>query len=186
MTRSAVVLAYAHWEGFVKDASQAYVRTINSRQIRTMDLKHCLQAAALTSHFKRTEGSGKLSFIGTVLSDIDRSRSAVFSVQPEKVVDTESNLSSVVFAENIARLGLVQADVYDMRAAFIDAKLVAGRNQVAHGELVTFKTEEAIARIDGVLLLLDGFANQLIDAVRDEAFMQEKVPMVATPSGSPP
>jgi hypothetical protein len=130
-----------------------------------------LQAACLSSHFKRAQASDKMSFLGILLSEIDDRRCRVFNATPEKIVNTESNLSSAVFKEIILALGLDYLPLYQTRQAFIDEKLLRSRNQVAHGELVSFSEEDAQERIDGVLYLLDQFADQLIDAVRDENFL---------------
>lgn len=171
VARASIMLAYAHWEGFVKNSSSQYVKLINSKRIRLDRLKLPLQAACLASHFKRAQGSDKVSHLGSLLSEIDATRCNVFSVEPAKLVNTESNLSSVVFKEIVVGLGLEYLPLYQTRQAFIDEKLVHSRNQVAHGELVSFSQRDADERIEGVLPLLSQFADQLIDAVRDESFM---------------
>jgi hypothetical protein len=171
VSRSAVVLAYAHWEGFIKESSGRYVNLINSKGIRINQLKVSLQAACLTSHFKRAQGTEKVSYLGSILLEMDDRRCEVFRILPPKIISTESNLSSTVFKDLILGLGLEYLDAYETRQAFIDEKIVHGRNQVAHGELIPFSSEEAIERIDGVLLLLDQYANQLIDAARDDGFL---------------
>lgn len=175
ITRSAILFSYAHWEGFVKEASAKYLKLIVARKIRVDQLQIALQAACLTSHFKRAHGSEKVRHLARVLSEIDGSRCEIFSIATEKVINTESNLSSVVFQDLVLGLGLNFDEFYQMRQAFIDEKLLRSRNQVAHGELITFDSNEAIARIDGVLRLLDSYADQLIDAVRDELFLQERI-----------
>ncbi|WP_153029097.1 MAE_28990/MAE_18760 family HEPN-like nuclease [Amycolatopsis sp. YIM 10] len=168
--RSAIVLAYAHWEGFVKESSVRYIKLINSRGVRVDRLNLSLQAACLASHFKRAQGSVKIGYLGSILSEMDARRCEVFRLSPEKIVDTESNLSSTAFKGLVIALGLDYLDTYATRQAFIDEKLVHGRNQVAHGEMVSFTSMEAIDRIDGVLVLLQEYTDQLIDAVRDEVF----------------
>jgi RiboL-PSP-HEPN len=169
--RAAVVLSYAHWEGFVKESSARYVKLINSRKIRVDLLKVSLQAACLQSHFKRAQGSGKMGYLGSILSEMDGRRCEVFNALPEKIIDAESNLSSTVFRELISSLGLDYLDAYETRQAFVDERLVRSRNQVAHGELVAFTVTEAVERIDGVLVLLDLYSDQLIDAARDSRFL---------------
>jgi hypothetical protein len=59
------------------------------------------------------------------------------------------------------------------RRGFIDATLVGGRNQVAHGELVDVLPDDAVERIDGVTELLDGYSDQLIDAVANQSYLAE-------------
>ncbi|EEP72635.1 hypothetical protein MCAG_02962 [Micromonospora sp. ATCC 39149] len=170
-TRAAVVLAYAHWEGFVKTASEKYVRFIVAQRIPTSLLKASLQAASVASHFKRSEGSQKARYLGELLADMDAKRQEIFSVNPDKVIDTESNLSSRVFAEIIAALGLEVPTFAVTHLGYIDSSLLAARNKVAHGELLSYSSEEAISRVEVVLTLLDGYADYLIDAVRDRLFM---------------
>jgi hypothetical protein len=171
IARGAVVFSYAHWEGFVKEASAKYLKLVNSRSLKVEVLQVALQAACLASHFKRAQGSEKVRYLATLLAEMDNRRCEIFSVTPNKVIDTESNLSSVVFQDLVLGLGLEYGDFYQTRQAFMDEKLLQGRNQVAHGELVTFDADGAMERIDGVLRLLDSYADQLIDAVRDERFL---------------
>ncbi|WP_431918171.1 MAE_28990/MAE_18760 family HEPN-like nuclease [Micromonospora wenchangensis] len=171
MRRSAAVIAYAHWEGFVKQASIQYVRYLNSKNLPVSSLKRELQAACLISHFKRARESLKVCFLGTVLHEIDEARKGVFLVSPAKIVITESNLTSSVFGDLVQGMGLDYLDEYKTRGPFIDTKLVHGRNQVAHGELAVFDTSEVVDRIEAVVKLLDQYSQQLFEAVRDSHFL---------------
>ncbi|MFC8848160.1 MAE_28990/MAE_18760 family HEPN-like nuclease [Micromonospora sp. NPDC057141] len=171
MRRSAAVIAYAHWEGFVKQASIQYVRYLNSKNLPVSSLKRELQAACLISHFRRARESLKVRFLGTVLQDIDEARKGVFLVSPAKIVITESNLTSSVFGDLVEGMGLDYLDEYKTRGPFIDTKLVHGRNQVAHGELAVFDTAEVVERIEAVVKLLDRYSQQLFEAVRDSHFL---------------
>ncbi|MGW0518903.1 MAE_28990/MAE_18760 family HEPN-like nuclease [Crossiella sp. NPDC003009] len=171
ITRTAVALSYAHWEGFVKTSSIKYIKLINSQSLRIYMLKEPLQAGCLTGHFRRAWSSSKSCHLGAVLTAIDARRREIFSVNPNKFVDTESNLSSVVFRELIMGIGLDYLDAYSMRHAFIDEQLVRARNQIVHGELVEFTPEQAVGRIDGVLYMLKLFFDHLLDSARDRAYL---------------
>ncbi|MEU5405752.1 MAE_28990/MAE_18760 family HEPN-like nuclease [Nocardia asteroides] len=171
VARASIVLAYAHWEGFVKESSSKYIKLICARRIRVDQLHLSLQAACLTSHFKRAQNSEKTRYLASILTEIDDRRCNVFNVSPEKVIDTESNLSSTVFRDLVLGLGLDHHDIYDTRKAFIDETLLFARNKIAHGELVSYSRSEAVDRIDGVLLLLDVYADQLILAAKENKFL---------------
>lgn len=173
-SRAAALLAYAHWEGFVKAASARYLTFVCKQNLPTKSLKVSLQAASCLSHFRRVQNSSKLSHLGKIIAEIDIGRNEIFSVDPKKIIDTESNLSSTVFADIVAGLGLEYLDEYQTRKQFIDEKLVHARNKVAHGELLLVRKEEAVERIDAVVKLLDRYSSQLIDAVRDEAFLDDR------------
>ncbi|MGX1492579.1 MAE_28990/MAE_18760 family HEPN-like nuclease [Streptomyces tendae] len=169
--RAAVVLSYAHWEGFVKSGSAFYVKHINARQLPVERLKYPLQAAYVASRFKQAAVSSKNYFLGDLLGCIDADRKKIFSAKPERCFDTESNLSSVVFKALVQGLGLDYLGEYETRNAFIDEKLLHGRNQVAHGELVKFDRQDAEERLTSVRYLLDLFSDQLLNAARDEYYL---------------
>jgi hypothetical protein len=171
MNRAAAVLTYAHWEGFVKTASVKYLKFINGLNLPVQSLKICFHAAMVASHFKQAAGTQKTSHLAQLLTAMDGLRAEAFNVNPQKVIDTEHNLSSAVFLGMLAGIGLEPFPQFATRTGFIDATLVYGRNQVAHGELVSIAQEEAIERIDGVNELLDHYSNQLIDAVTQGSYM---------------
>ncbi|MFH8927564.1 MAE_28990/MAE_18760 family HEPN-like nuclease [Streptomyces pristinaespiralis] len=172
IARSAVVLTYAHWEGFVKQGSSAYIRFINEANVRVADLKFPFQAAYVSSAFKRAAASAKARYLGEVLKEIDTRRTETFSISPDKCIDTESNLSSVVFKEIIHSIGLDVLPLYETRSAFIDQRIVKARNQVAHGELVSFDAVDVNERITGARLLIDTYANQLKQAATANHYLQ--------------
>jgi len=169
--RAAALLAYAHWEGFVKNSAEGYLDYIGKLQISTGSLKHCLQTSASARHLKRINGSSKIDYLGEILSAIDTARSETFSVNPRKIVSTEGNLSSVVLKSITSTIGIEYLDIYTTRSGFIDESLVGERNMVAHGELKEFDQVQAMDRIEKVIELLDTFAMQIIQAVRDEEYL---------------
>lgn len=171
LCRAAAALSYAHWEGFVKSGSACYVKHINSQQIPVIKLKYPLQAAHISSHLRKASESSKILFLGEVLDQIDQDRKAIFSAKPEKCIDTESNLSSGVFKSLVLGLGIPYLADYETRHAFMDGQLLYGRNQVAHGELVSVTREEAEERLTAVRYLLDLYSDQLMDAARDKSYM---------------
>ncbi|AZM88997.1 MAE_28990/MAE_18760 family HEPN-like nuclease [Streptomyces sp. W1SF4] len=172
LCRSSIVLAYAHWEGFVKQVSKLYVEYVNSCKVPVLDLKPCFQAAHVQTHLNRASKGVRIPFLAELLDKIDLDRRATFFVDPAKLVDTESNLTSEVFRNIVGSIGLPYLEFYSTRQAFIDEKLVFSRNQIAHGELVPFRSADVAERIETVRILLDMFANQVLDAARDSSFLR--------------
>ncbi|UNS98029.1 MAE_28990/MAE_18760 family HEPN-like nuclease [Streptomyces tubbatahanensis] len=171
--RAAVILSYAHWEGFVKSGSSFYVKHINACQLPVERLKYPLQAAYVASRFKQASASSKNHFLGDLLDCIDTDRKKTFSANPNNCFDTESNLSSIAFKALVQGLGLDYLGEYETRSAFIDEKLLHGRNKVAHGELVRFDRQDAEERLDSVRYLLDLFSDQLLNAARDQCYLSQ-------------
>ncbi|MEV8569788.1 MAE_28990/MAE_18760 family HEPN-like nuclease [Streptomyces sp. NPDC051322] len=172
IARSAVVLTYAHWEGFVKQGSIAYVRLINDASVKVADLKFPFQAVYVSSAFKRAAASNKSRYLGELLQEIDTRRLEIFSISPDKCIDTESNLSSTVFKEIVQGIGLDILPFYETRSVFIDQRLVFARNQVAHGELVSFDSVDVRNRIEGARILIDTYADQLKRAASSNHYLK--------------
>ena len=170
--RSAVALCYAHWEGFIKQGSTAYIKYVNAANVAVSDLKLPLQAAYISSAFKRALDSNRSDYLGEILGEIDRRRTEKFAISPEKCIDTESNLSSTIFRSIVKGVGLEVLPVYDTRSNFIDQRIVYARNQVVHGELVRFDADDVEDRVKGVFLLVDTYADQLKDAVESQSYLR--------------
>ncbi|MFD5935126.1 MAE_28990/MAE_18760 family HEPN-like nuclease [Streptomyces sp. NPDC060333] len=172
VTRAAIVLTYAHWEGFVKQGSISYVKFINAANVKVADLKFPFQAAYVSSAFKRAANSSKARYLGELLQEIDARRLEVFAISPDKCIETESNLSSAVFKEIVQSIGLNILPLYETRSVFIDQRLVLARNQVAHGELVSFDAVGVKDRIEGARLLIDTYADQLKKAASTGEYLR--------------
>ncbi|MGQ4355564.1 MAE_28990/MAE_18760 family HEPN-like nuclease [Streptomyces drozdowiczii] len=157
----------------MKSGSAFYIKHINSRQLPVHRLKYPFQAAYVASRFKQASASSKNYFLGDLLGCIDADREDIFSARPDRCFDTESNLSSIVFKALIQGLGLEYLDDYETRNAFIDEKLLYGRNQVAHGELAKFDRQDAEERLESVRYLIDLFSDQLLNAARDEYYLAQ-------------
>ncbi|WP_020108982.1 MAE_28990/MAE_18760 family HEPN-like nuclease [Nocardia sp. 348MFTsu5.1] len=169
--RSAVALTYAHWEGFVKAASAHYIKHICGMKLPISSLKMPFQAASVVSHFKRSDGTSKVEYLAGLLTEMDTCRSGIFFVDPAKMINTESNLSSKVLEELLKSLGLEVLDVYAANKGFIDSSLVAERNKIVHGELTSFTPAECVDRIDRVIDLLNTFSNQISTAAATENYL---------------
>jgi len=78
-------------------------------------------------------------------------------------IDTESNLTSKVFGNIAASLG-ISVDSYETKFNLIDESLVARRNKVAHGEFLDLGGREFGELVDEILLLMRGYKTDLENA----------------------
>jgi hypothetical protein len=122
LLRTSVLLTYAHLEGFCKFALTAYASAINAMKLPCKEASIALVAASLTKLFGalRHPQSKHYFFIRVLPDDAKlhltaREREFVENLEvamearvelPDDVVDTESNLSSVVLMKNLFKLGL--------------------------------------------------------------------------------
>lgn len=128
--RSGIALLYAHWEGFIKDACQAYVDYVAKRRLRFAELNDGLLRAALSSIAKKAainDERGLAALVEAVRNP--QSRAAL----PKKtIVNTRSNLRFEVLVEIFQSLGF-PLDEFKTKEHLIDTALCDGRNSIAHG-----------------------------------------------------
>ena len=167
--RSGVCLLYAHWEGFVRKAGQAYIRFVNSRGLRMADLSEGLLTLALRGRISRCEQSKKISvrmeLVSFLLSDMSEDARLPLS----NAIATRANLNTQQFREILDMLGLDPAE-YLKKTGLIDGRLIRWRNGIAHGDRIDVEEQDYVALHDGVIMLLDRFRTDLENAAVTGAF----------------
>jgi hypothetical protein len=144
--RAQLVMLYAHAEGFCKISLLVYLRALNALKMKRSafsdnlvassfdDLFHVLQfgdqkskvfATPLPSDPKLYVTARRRDFIAEFESLMSKSL-----VLPEGIVNTESNLSSLVLRRNLFKLGFPE-DMMSEYDVHLD-ELVNRRNNIAH------------------------------------------------------
>lgn len=170
--RAGVALLYAHWEGFVKAAANAYVNYLACQGVTYRELRTCLIALGLKGHLLEAAQSGKFatstSALGFVLAELDKPA----KLPLKEAVDTESNLSSSVF-QNIAGWIGVDATRYETKFHFLDQSLLERRNRIAHGEYLDVDSHAFEGLVDETILLLRWFKTDIENALATRAYLQD-------------
>lgn len=156
-------MVYAHWEGFIKSASEAYLEFVNNQGHRYRELQTCFVVFGM---------KGKLALLGDskqartnievldfVMSEMDQPAKMALS----NAIRTESNLTSTVF-RNIAQSINVSIKQYEPRFPLIDESLVGRRNSIAHGEYLGLEPGEFIQLADEILLMMRWYKTDLENA----------------------
>jgi MAE_28990/MAE_18760-like HEPN len=147
--RKAIILVlYSHFEGFCKTAFSTYANAVNERRIRCGDANPSLVAASLDTVFRALSDPNKKAdiFRRQLPDDVPLHRFArqvefiqgitdindkPVELNPDEVVDMESNLKPVVLRKILYRLGLspnqFSTDEGNMH------RLLGRRNNIAHG-----------------------------------------------------
>lgn len=146
--KTLIVMLYAHFEGFFKDALEVFVNFINSIQEKRNFFIPALIAASLNREYAAFENMNRkcklLSTVPPAESTLHRYHrrielSHIFSSNymtdtlriEEKIINTQSNLNYEVLQENMYILGL-DYSMFQDRISIIN-RLVSLRNSVAHG-----------------------------------------------------
>ena len=170
--RSAVVLAYAHWEGFVKDAARAYVHLVShkSRGLNTLTIN--FQALVLRQELVIAQGAAKriqphLLLTKRFTDDLSHG----CSINADSAIDTESNLTAEVFENICLSVGLDYQSFWSSDGPFID-DLFRSRCEVAHGELNTPDTKYAKETVHFVISAIDRFSTEIENSAVLERYLR--------------
>jgi hypothetical protein len=132
LVRAGVCLLYAHWEGFVKTAGQAYLAYVAHQGLKFADLPANLAGVGLRSHFRLHAVPHDPIHLTEVVSFLIGDRQEKATLDWEKAINTRDNLNSAVLQEILCTLGLDYAP-YETKRVFLDRQLLHYRNQIAHG-----------------------------------------------------
>lgn len=174
--RAGITLLYAHWEGAIKNIATYYLEYVAALGLPYGQLKPNFLAVALRYDLKSFEESSKTTLHTNIVNDIINSRTVKSKIPVEGIIKTNSNLNSEIFIEIMATIGLECTD-YESSYKLIDTVLLQKRNMIAHGErLEALDLDETryYEIHDKILGLIQGFANQVLNAAILEQYKNDK------------
>jgi len=170
--RAAIVLAYAHWEGFVKDAARAYVRLVSFKSRNLSSLALSFQALACRQELVVAQTAIRriqphIAVVKRLTDDLARS----CQIDADAAIDTESNLTSHVFENICYCIGLDYKSNWAPDGPFID-DMFRSRCDIAHGELFAPDTKYAQETVQFSIRAMDRFSTDIENATIAEAFLR--------------
>ena len=131
--RSGVALLYAHWEGFVKQAAEAFLSYVNLKRLRRDELSLPFLALSLweeaKDHKNLDEATRYLCIARFFVSELNEKA----KLPVEGVAKTGSNLNSVRLKAIVLSMGLDYSP-YELKENLLDSELLRWRNSIAHGK----------------------------------------------------
>lgn len=167
--RSGVAILYAHWEGFVKKSGTYFLDYVASQRLTLGELKGNFVTIAMKARIDQASLSKKYSAFEEITNHIRNNLGTRARIPYKGVVDTESNLSSTVLKEVAWCLG-IDYGVFATKEKFIDSKLLASRNYVAHGEILNVDEADFLDLANEVVGLIEAFRGQLENAAINESY----------------
>lgn len=176
--RAAIPLLYAHWEGFIKEASELYLAFVAGQKLPYNELASCFVVFGAKKYLADIL-SKKQSKVNIEAVEFFRSSAkSPSNLSMSGAIRTESNLSSTVF-ENIAlSLGVMYAP-YEPYANLIDKSLLERRNKIAHGEYLDIDEVGYSALADEVLKLIRMYKTDLENLASTQAYRTPQVAALA-------
>lgn len=174
LIRAGVAMSYSHWEGFVKQATEFFLQFLNFQRINVNLLEY-----VYATHFFKNEiyGFAQTKDVITsvrLLEAIFAKGNDVAKIKHENYVDTESNLSSVVF-DNIAKSIGVDTSFYKDYYPYIDESLVSNRNGIAHGEKLLIDYKMMSGLTDKVIVLMEKYKTDIENICCQQSYLKKDV-----------
>ena len=167
--RAGLALLYAHWEGFIRAASMAYLEFVGNRQLSYRELKTCFCVVGLKGQLETLQQAKKP---GPAIAAFDFVRCGLDNparLDPSTSIETRSNLTSKVFT-GIAKSLAIEISDYETKFKLIDHSLVRGRNKVAHGEYLDLGSHDFRVLSDEIFQLMRNYKTDLENAASSESY----------------
>jgi hypothetical protein len=190
MYKSFLLLLYAHWEGYIKKSSKAYLHFISKSSYKFCDLTDNFKALFLKDMSKTVNESkhsltidNELKFIEKihVLNDQKISKKLKIDLSNEKdkaFVNTQDNVSTKVLKNILNLIGMSYKEQYDIKKSLIDIKFLGNRNAIGHGNLI-IEEEDFVLEIstmkrlrDIIVLILESLRDELIEYGKNQYFLK--------------
>jgi len=174
LIRSGITVLYAHWEGFIKSASSAYLEFVAMKRLPYSDLTANFIALCIKSKLKTALKSNKASVYAKIAEFFLTGISKKSKIPFKKSIDTKSNLSSKLFKEIVYTLNL-DYSCYILKEKLIDKKLLKSRNEIAHGQYLFMNVGDYMELFNEIIILIGTFRNQIINSACTEAYCRSSI-----------
>jgi type II secretory pathway predicted ATPase ExeA len=172
LLRAAIPLVYAHWEGFIKYSSIAYLDYVARKNPVLKTLKNNFMVLAIREKMLSALNSKKTTVHEELLNYIFDNMDKNVTFDPYSVIDTESNLSSIVLKNIMHAVGLDFDDFWEKKVHQIDNKLLKHRNEIAHGELVEITQDLYEELHDFVIVSLEQYKTLIENAAYTSSYQK--------------
>lgn len=169
--RAGLPLAYAHWEGFVKNSAEYYLEYVQNQSVGFNELAPCFVALGARKFMNEFEKSNKpllhSALVRYLYEGLTNGERVKFGIK----VNTKANLNSEVFEDIACCIG-IDTSPYQTRYKFIDQSLLKRRNEIAHGQYLDLDAADFTSLLDDVISLLRSFKDSIENNVTLKTFLR--------------
>lgn len=174
LCRAGIALLSAHFEGFIKQASNYYVVFVSSQKIKLNELRTNFVAIRLKKIFSPCSDTEKISvYQNTIDNLLEKYNNFTFHIKysPEDpIIKTESNPSSTVIKEIFQSIGL-DFSPYLTKTNYIDADLLSNRHSIVHGEKINIAISDFDNTFGIIINIMEQISKQIVDAAINKNYL---------------
>jgi hypothetical protein len=167
--RCAVVLLYAHWEGFIKNAAEYYLIYIKSQRLNLNQVNKNILALSLKQKIKEFNASNRATYHVQFVDYFTNNLGDRANFSESDSIRTGSNLSSTILEEILATVG-IDFTPYELKSNLIDGQLLNYRNTIAHGNYLPVDKAEYETLHSEIVGMLDNISTDITNATVLEKF----------------
>lgn len=171
LAKGGVVLAYAHWEGYIKEVSEAYLSYISLKDFSRNEISKNFLALSVFNKIKKTK---KFSDCIDDISFLISHPQEKCPIPTKDIIDAESNLNSEILEKIMTVLGLEFND-FETKRFFLDKEVLGKRNQIAHGEEQFVTMEDYLSIADFVIESLERYRTLIQNALDLKLYLKENI-----------
>ncbi|MEZ9003580.1 MAE_28990/MAE_18760 family HEPN-like nuclease [Vibrio sp. 10N.286.46.A8] len=175
--KSAVLLIYSHWEGYVKNACKHYLKYVSDQKVPLRNLTFNFEAISLKGQIKSAYESNNSLTLTNELNLVEKfydSNEAKFnlpnSIIKEKnkdFINTHDNLNLKILNSFLKIVGIGEIVIIKGREKYIDENLLNQRNAIGHGTKVDPDSQEFDLSLKNIYKVRD-FIFMLMEYVQSE------------------
>lgn len=162
--RSGILLLYAHWEGFLKRAAEAYLNFVIYQRLTLKELRLNFVALCTRKELNEFKLTNKATIHNQILEYLNNCDDERFNVTPSNVVRTGSNLNSEILKEITAGIGL-DFSKYETKANLIDEQLLNYRNNIAHGQFLEIDSSDYLRLHEEIRVMIENYKTDIENSV---------------------
>jgi len=158
--RIGVVMLYAHWEGFIKNAAELYLIYVACKKLNLNQLSNNFIAVSLKSKLNQFEETNKNTIHTQLIEFLLGDLNIRAQIPTEEIIKTQSNLNSDILREILSTIG-IEYTQYELKDKYIDSQLLRIRNSVAHGQSPEISEKEFYELYDEITTLMTSIKNDI-------------------------
>lgn len=174
LLRAGIALLCAHFEGFIKKASNCYMGYVAEQRIQFRLLNNSFSAWEIQKEFKSCSKSEKNSVHTRLLNKYEALGEKRFADKyylDQPYISTHSNPNVDELKEIMSTLG-IKTNIFETKANYINKDLLENRHKVVHGEKVEFEKTDFLNTFDIIMELIDAYSDLIIQSSQMKKYMK--------------